>query len=90
MFTVERVYLLCHILDMVVRSIENQHSDIKRHNLNVKKLEEAAFEALSPWFADNNNPGNRQKKPYLKEIFKVAYQQEKCLHGEIGESKLWP
>lgn len=61
-----------------------QHKDIQKQNLNVSKLEEATFEALSAFFGDAENPNNSKKKPYLKEIFKVARYQERFKNGEIG------
>jgi hypothetical protein len=82
----ERLYLLGHILRMVVEPNERQHSDIKKLQLNVAKLEEVTYEALSAWFADANNPSNFQKKAYLEEIFKVAKQEERFRDGRIGES----
>ncbi|KAI0128476.1 hypothetical protein BJ170DRAFT_330790 [Xylariales sp. AK1849] len=82
----ERVYLLNHILGMIVEPNEKQHKDIRKLNLTVGKLEEITTEALSSFFADNANPGNRQKKPYLKEIFKVALQEERFRGGGIDET----
>ncbi|KAI1877878.1 uncharacterized protein JN550_000060 [Neoarthrinium moseri] len=79
----ERVHLLCHILRLVMQPNEYQHRDIRKLQLNIAKLEEVTNEALSSWFADSTNPGNRQKKPYLKEIFKVAHQEERFLAGGI-------
>lgn len=61
-----------------------QHKDIQKQNLNISKLEEATFEALSAFFGDAENPNNSKKKPYLKEIFKVARYQERFKNGEIG------
>lgn len=63
-----------------------QHKDIQKQNLNISKLEEATFEALSAFFGDTENPNNAKKKPFLKEIFKVARYQERYKNGEIGLS----
>ncbi|KAH7119258.1 hypothetical protein EDB81DRAFT_914827 [Dactylonectria macrodidyma] len=79
----ERVYLLNHILRMVTEPNHKQHSDIQKLNLNVKKLEEITNEALSGFFADNENPANAKKRPYLNEIFMVARQEERFRNGEI-------
>ncbi|KAJ9154838.1 hypothetical protein NKR23_g2420 [Pleurostoma richardsiae] len=79
----ERVYLLNHILRMIVEPNHKQHLDIQKLNLNVAKLEEATLEALSAFFADKEHPDNAKKKPFLKEIFKVARYEERYKNGEI-------
>lgn len=71
---------------MIVKPNAAQHPDIQKLNLNVAKLEEAALEALSGFFGDTEHPNNSRKKPYLKEIFKVARHQEKYLNGQIGKT----
>lgn len=68
----------------MVEPIAKQHSDVKKLNLNVKKLEETTYEALSSFFMDNDL--NAKKRPYLCEIFKVARQEERYKNGEIGQS----
>lgn len=73
-----------HILRLVVKPREKQHPDIQRLNVNVAKLESAAMEALSAWFADTESPNNAKKRPILKEIFKVAKMEEKYKNNEIG------
>ncbi|ROW13061.1 hypothetical protein VPNG_05981 [Cytospora leucostoma] len=65
----ERVHLLNHILRMISEPNHLQHKDIQKQNLNISKLEEATFEALSAFFGDTENPNNAKKKPFLKEIF---------------------
>lgn len=79
----ERVHLLNHILRMVVEPNAKQHPDIQKLNLNVAKLEEVTMDALSTFFADKENTNNAKKKPYLKEIFKVAKFEERYKNGEI-------
>ncbi|KAH8782826.1 hypothetical protein F5883DRAFT_405012, partial [Diaporthe sp. PMI_573] len=79
----ERVYLLNHILHMITEPNQLQHKDIQKHGLNVSKLEEATFEALGSFFGDAENPNNAKKKPYLREIFKVARYEERYKNGEI-------
>jgi hypothetical protein len=69
-------------LRLVVEPHAKQHSEIQRMNLNVKKLEEITFDALSAFFTENET--NAKKKPYLNEIFKVARQEERYKNGEIG------
>lgn len=69
---------------MVTEPNRTQHQDIQKLNINVSKLEEATFEALSGFFADSENPNNAKKKPYLKEIFRVAKYEERYKNGEIG------
>lgn len=71
---------------MVTEPNRSQHQDIQKLNINVSKLEEATFEALSGFFADTENPNNAKKKPYLKEIFRVAKYEERYKNGEIGPS----
>lgn len=79
----ERLHLLNHILRMIVQPNERQHRDIQKLHLNVAKLEEITNEALSSFFTDKDNPANAKKRPYLKEIFKVAYQEERYRAGQI-------
>lgn len=56
--------------------------------MNVKKLEEVTTEALSSFFSDPENPGNKKKRPFLNEIFKVARYEERFKNGEIGRNSL--
>lgn len=69
---------------MITEPNHLQHKDIQKHGLNVSKLEEATFEALGSFFGDVENPNNAKKKPYLREIFKVARYEERYKNGEIG------
>lgn len=62
-----------------------QHTDLQKLNLNVSKLKDVTNEALSGWFTDKDNPNNALKKPKLDEIFKVAAQEERYRHGQIGK-----
>lgn len=78
------MHLLNHILSLVIEPNDKQHSDIKKLQLNVKKLEECTNEALSGFYAES--PTNASKKQFLNEIFKVARQQERFKNGEIGKS----
>ncbi|KAK8026624.1 hypothetical protein PG991_003680 [Apiospora marii] len=80
----ERVHLLNHILRMIVLPNNQQHADLKKLNLNVAKLKDVTNEALSGWFTDKDSPNNAFKKPKLDEIFKVAAQEERFRHGQIG------
>ncbi|KAI8628634.1 hypothetical protein F5Y19DRAFT_476181 [Xylariaceae sp. FL1651] len=79
----ERLHLLCHILRMIVEPPHKQHQAVRKAGLNVKKLEDVTYEALSPWFSDNESPSNLKKKPMLKEVFKVARQEEQFKDGGI-------
>ncbi|KAK6866175.1 hypothetical protein PG995_002703 [Apiospora arundinis] len=82
----ERVHLLNHILRMIVVPNSQQHTDLQKLNLNVSKLKDVTNEALSGWFTDKDNPNNALKKPKLDEIFKVAAQEERYRHGQIGST----
>ena len=73
---------------MVIEPLEKQAATVQKLGLNVKKLEEVTMEAMSNFFNDKDHPENAQKRVYLKEIFKVAKQQEKFKNGEIGEPVL--
>lgn len=77
---------MVHILNMIVEPAAQQHLTVQRLGLNVKKLESATMEVMSPWFADKEHPENELKRPFLKEIFKVARVQERYKNGEIGQS----
>ncbi|KAH7417655.1 hypothetical protein BKA64DRAFT_702420 [Cadophora sp. MPI-SDFR-AT-0126] len=79
----ERIRLLRHILKMIVEPTEKQCPTVQKLGLNVKKLEVATMEVMSPWFADKEHPENDLKKPFLREIFKVAKLQERYKNGEI-------
>ena len=81
------MHLLKHILRMIVEPKTEQHPDIQNLDLNVAKLEEVTMECLNSFLSDKENPKNSQKKPYLKEIFKVAKLGQRYKNGEIGQSK---
>lgn len=90
MLLTERVYLLCHILRLVIQPEDSRHQAIQKVNLDVKKLDEITMEALSTFFTDKENPNNENKRPYLRDIFKVAKQEERFKRGEIGGCTLIP
>jgi hypothetical protein len=52
--------------------------------ITVAKLEAAAMDSLAVWFADPNKPENAQKKPILKELFRVAKMEEEYKQNNIG------
>lgn len=79
----ERVHLLIHILRMIVEPNNLQHPKLQQLFLNVTKLEEVTNEALSSFFTDKENPSNLAKRPFLKEIFKVARFEERFKDGQI-------
>jgi hypothetical protein len=81
----ERIRLLVHILRMIVEPPEKQCPTVLKLGLNVRKLEEVTMEAMSNWFNDKEHPENAQKRPFLKEIFKIAKAEERYKNGEIGE-----
>ncbi|TVY32091.1 Uncharacterized protein LSUB1_G008706 [Lachnellula subtilissima] len=76
----ERIRLLIHILRIIVQPNHKQHEAIQKHDLNVKALEEVTWEAASNWFNDKEHPENAAKRPFLKEIFKVAKFEERYRH----------
>ncbi|KAM0176294.1 hypothetical protein ACHAPF_004944 [Botrytis cinerea] len=78
----ERIRLLVHILRMIIEPYHKQCSAVQKLNLNVKKLEEVTMEAMSNWFTEKDHPENSAKKPFLKEIFKVARMEEQYKNGE--------
>ncbi|KAL3423535.1 hypothetical protein PVAG01_05282 [Phlyctema vagabunda] len=84
----ERIKLLVHILLMIVEPVATQAPAVTKLGLNVKKLEDVTMEAMNAWFNDKDHPANAKKRPYLKEIFKVAKQQERYKNGEIGMSSV--
>ncbi|ESZ90784.1 hypothetical protein SBOR_8832 [Sclerotinia borealis F-4128] len=65
-----------------VRHREPDH--LRKPELNVKMLEEFTMEALSNFFNDKEHPGNLAKKPFIKELFKVARKEEQYKNGEIS------
>jgi len=70
---------------MVVAPAREQWESVSKFGLNVKKLEEVTMEATSNWFNDKEHPNNAKKKPYLREIFKVAKAEERFNRGECGK-----
>lgn len=74
---------------MITEPNRTQHPDIKKLNINVSQLENATFEALSSWFGEVDCPNNAKKRPYLKEIFRVAKYEERFKNGEIGSSPIF-
>ena len=70
---------------MIIEPYEKQCPTIQKGRLNVTELEEVTMETISGWFNDPEHPGNSRKKPYLKEIFKVAKAEERYKNGEIGK-----
>lgn len=70
---------------MVVEPPHKQHPAAQKLGLNVKKLEDVTMEAMSNWFNDKEHPENATKRPFLKEIFKIARAEERYKNGEIGE-----
>ncbi|KAI9645822.1 hypothetical protein NHQ30_005257 [Ciborinia camelliae] len=79
----ERIRLLVHILKMIVEPHHKQCPAVQKLGLNVKKLEEVTMEVMSNWFTEKDHPENSAKKPFLKEIFKVARKEEQYKNGEI-------
>ncbi|TVY82745.1 Uncharacterized protein LSUE1_G001420 [Lachnellula suecica] len=79
----ERIRLLVHILRMIVEPRHKQCSTVQKLELDVRKLEEVTMEAMSNWFNDKEHSGNEEKRPFLKEIFKVAKQEERYRNGEL-------
>ncbi|QSZ30544.1 hypothetical protein DSL72_000098 [Monilinia vaccinii-corymbosi] len=79
----ERIRLLVHMLKMIVEPYHKQCQAVQKLNLNVKKLEEVTMEAMSNWFNEKDRPQNSAKKPFLREIFKVARREEQYKNGEI-------
>lgn len=73
---------------MIVEPNASQHPDIQKLGINVAKLEEVTMESLSSFFNDTAGKNNSKKKPYLKEIFKVAKHEEQYRRGEIGKPRL--
>ncbi|KAG0652329.1 Uncharacterized protein D0Z07_1411 [Hyphodiscus hymeniophilus] len=81
----ERIRLLVHILRMIIEPFNSQCEAVRKSGLNVQKLEDVTMEAMSAWFNDSDHPGNLAKKPFLKEIFKVAKAEERYRNGEIDK-----
>jgi len=59
----ERIRLLVHILEMIIKPAEKQCLTAEKSKLNVKALEAATMEVMSTWFADKEHPENEQKRP---------------------------
>ncbi|KAK4165391.1 hypothetical protein QBC43DRAFT_287942 [Cladorrhinum sp. PSN259] len=82
----ERVHLLAHILRLVTDPIEAQHEGIREVGMTVSKLESITMDAMSLFFSDPNITRNAAKRNLLKEVFKIAKQEEKCKKGYIDEN----
>ena len=70
---------------MIIEPRDKQYPTIQKLDLNVKKLEEVTMEAMSNLFNDKDYPENAQKRPFLKEIFRIAKAEERFKNDEIGE-----
>ena len=68
----------------MVERKEDQHDAIKHLNLDVKQLETTTMDCLSNWFKNPEHPKNAEKRPFLREIFKVAKMQERFKNNELG------
>lgn len=80
----ERVHVLKHILRLIIDP-QTQPPSIRRlGHISVARLEAAALDSLSSFFADAKKPKNARKRPILKEIFRVARIEEKYKRNEIG------
>lgn len=79
----ERVALCEHIINLVVQPNEKQLECFRALGLNIKKLEEFTMEQMNVFFSNPDQPKNKEKKKYLKEIFKVAKQQERYRAGQL-------
>jgi Protein of unknown function (DUF2841) len=82
----ERVHLLCYILRLVV---DNQDRQVQDQKLSVTRLEEEAVDALHSFF-NQENTKNLKKRPLIKEILKVAKEEERYKRGEIGRLQARP
>lgn len=68
-----------------MKPAKDQDPTVQKLGLNVQKLEEVTMEQMNIWFNDKEHPENAQKRPFLKEIFKIARAEERYLNGEIGK-----
>jgi hypothetical protein len=73
---------------MIVEPPHKQCATVQKLGLNVKKLEEVTMETMSIWFNDKDHPENATKRPFLREIFKIAKAEERYKNGEIGKLRL--
>ena len=73
---------------MVILPFNEQHPTVQKLALNVSRLEEVTMEAMSIWFNDKEHTDNAAKRPFLKEIFRVAKAEEKYRSNCIGQSTL--
>lgn len=80
----ERVHLLIHILRLAVEPAKRQLPDLQKLNINVKKIEDATWEALSGWLAESE--ANSSKKPWISDIFRVARMEERYRDGMLDGS----
>lgn len=78
------------MLRMITEPNRTQHRDIQKLGINVAKLEEATFEAMSSFLNDPDKPNNAKARQYLKEIFRVARYEERYRNGEVGQFILRP
>jgi len=78
-----RLILLVHILFLIVQPKHEQLECFAKLGLvhSVKKTEEYIMDKMTEFFSLNDN--NKDKRKYLKEVFKVARQLERFYNGEI-------
>ncbi|KAH7310070.1 hypothetical protein BKA65DRAFT_543427 [Rhexocercosporidium sp. MPI-PUGE-AT-0058] len=79
----ERIQLLMHILRMSIEPRGSQHPSFQDQDISIQNLEVVAYEALSSWFQDPENPENMSRAPLISEIFSVARCEERYKNGDI-------
>ncbi|KAK3903330.1 hypothetical protein C8A05DRAFT_14709, partial [Staphylotrichum tortipilum] len=88
MYKLERIEVLKRILNLVINPKIQPPSMQRLKGLRVEKLETAAMESLAVFFQDQTKPQNAQKRPIMKELFRVARMEESFRRGEIHASTL--
>ncbi|OBT59857.1 hypothetical protein VE03_10610, partial [Pseudogymnoascus sp. 23342-1-I1] len=77
----ERIALLIHIINMVVRQNSNKSDQLK--TITIKMLKNAAQVATSTWFGNTERPSNAEKHDFLQEIVRVAAMEEDHWKGQL-------
>jgi hypothetical protein len=66
---------------------DKKHPSFQKLNVDVKKLEDATWEAISGWTAENEQ--NMDKKVFIKDLFRIAKSEERYRDGLQGKKKSW-
>lgn len=63
--------------------LHKKHPSFQKLNIDVKKLEDATWEAISGWASESKS--NTEKKGCIQEMFRIARDEERFRDGLKGQ-----